>query len=191
MGEAAFDGAMYHVDQNHPMASDSNVGSVNEPWQTIQHAADVMQPGDTTYVAAGTYEERVQAKHSGEMGKLITFKAEEGVIVRGFRIEDQAYIRIIGFEITHQNSNAQHEGIWLVRAHGCEILDNYIHHVYTLGIWMHHSGPSNDVLIRGNRMEFIGSVEGHETGEIAILIRGNNNTVEYNDISHVGDSLNG
>jgi hypothetical protein len=188
--QAVADGAIYYVDQGHPGASDSNSGSEDNPWLTIQHAADVMQAGDTTYVVAGTYEERVQAKHSGELDKPITFKAEEGVIVRGFRIEDQIYIRIIGFEITHQNSNAQHEGIWLVRAHGCEILDNYIHHVYTLGIWMHHSGPSNNVLIRGNRMEFIGSVEGHETGEIAILGRGNHNIVEYNDISHVGDFLN-
>jgi hypothetical protein len=188
--QAAAAGPIYYVDQNHPDASDSNSGSEDDPWLSIQHAADVMQAGDTVYVAAGTYEERVQANHSGEMGNPITFKAEEGVIVRGFRIEDQTYIRIIGFEITHQNSNAQHEGIRLVRAHGCEILDNYIHHVYTLGIWMYHSGQSNNVLIRGNRMEFIGAVDGHESGEIAILSRGDNNTIEYNDISHVGDFLN-
>ncbi len=190
LGEAAAEGAMYYVDQRHPRASDSNVGSEDAPWLTIQHAADVMRAGDTAYVAAGVYEERVQAKNSGELGKPITFKAEENVIVRGFRIEDQTYIRIIGFEITHLNSSAQHEGIWLVRAHGCEILDNHIHHTYTLGIWMHHSGPSNNVLIRGNRMEFIGAVEGHESGEIAILSRGNNNTIEYNDISHIGDFTN-
>jgi hypothetical protein len=188
--EAAMDGAFYYVDQSHPMASDSNAGSEDAPWLTIQHAADVMQTGDTTYVRAGTYEERVQARNSGESGNPITFKAEEGVIVRGFQIQDQSYVRIIGFEITHLNSNVQHEGIRLVGGHGCEILDNYIHHVYTLGIWMHHSGPSNNVVIRGNRMEFIGAVEGHEAGEIAIKVWGNDNTVEYNDISHVGDFLN-
>jgi hypothetical protein len=190
LGEAAADGEMYYVDQSHPMASDSNAGSEDAPWLTIQHAADVMRAGDTTYVRAGIYEERVQAKNSGELGNPVTFKAEENVIVRGFQIENQTYIRIIGFEITHLNSNAQHEGIRLVGGHGCEILDNYIHHVYTLGIWMHHSGPSNNVVIRGNRMEFIGAVEGYEAGEIAIKVWGNENTVEYNDISHVGDFLN-
>jgi hypothetical protein len=189
-GEAATNGALFYVDQNHPRASDSNEGSENAPWLTIQHAADVMRAGDTTFVAAGIYEERVQAKHSGELGRLITFKAEEGVIVRGFQIENQTHIRIIGFEITHLNSNAQHEGVRLVGGHGCEILDNYIHHVYTLGVWMHHSGTSNNVVIRGNRMEFIGAVEGYEAGEIAIKVWGNENTVEYNDISHVGDFIN-
>jgi hypothetical protein len=190
MGEAAFDGAIYYVDQNHPMASDSNVGSENEPWQTIQHAADVMQAGDTVNVAAGIYEEQVQAMNSGQLGNPITYKVEDEAIVRGFRIEDESYIRIIGFEITHQGSDFQNEGIRLVRANGIEILDNYIHHVYTLGIWMYHSGFSHDAVIRGNRMEFIGAVEGHEAGEIAIKIWGNNNLVEYNDISHVGDFLN-
>jgi hypothetical protein len=189
-GEAATNGALFYVDQNHPRASDSNEGSENAPWLTIQHAADVMQAGDTTFVAAGIYEERVQAKDSGELGNPITFKAEENVIVRGFQIVDQSHIRIIGFEITHLNSDAQHEGIRLVGGHGCEILDNYIHHVYSLGIWMHHSGVSNNVLIRGNRMEFIGAVEGYEAGEIAIKVWGDGNTVEYNDISHVGDFLN-
>jgi hypothetical protein len=190
LGEAAFGSAIYYVDQNHPMASDSNIGSEDSPWLTIQHAADVMRAGDTTYVKAGIYEERVQAKNSGESGNPVTFKAEENVLVRGFQVENQTYIRIIGFEITHLNSNAQHEGIRLVGGHGCEILDNHIHHVYSLGIWMYHSGPSNNVVIRGNRMEFIGAVEGYEAGEIAIKVWGNENTVEYNDISHVGDFLN-
>ena len=189
-GEAAPENTEYYVAQNHPLASDSNVGSQDAPWLTVQHAADVLRPGDTVFVAAGTYEEWIQMNVSGEPGNPITFKAEEGVIVRGFRIHDQSYIRIIGFEITHQGSNVQHEGIHMIRAHGCEILDNYIHHTYTLGIRMHTSGGSNNVVIRGNRMDFIGSVEGHESGEIAILVWGNNNLVEYNDISHVGDFLN-
>jgi hypothetical protein len=189
-GEAAPIDAEYYVAQHHPEASDSNEGTYDAPWLTIQHAADVLQPGDTIFVESGTYEERVQMNVSGELGNPITFKAEENTIVRGFRIHDQSYIRIIGFEITHQGSNVQHEGIHMIRAHGVEILDNYIHHVYTLGIWMHTSGGSNNVVIRGNRMEFIGSVEGHESGEIAILVWGDNNLVEYNDISHVGDFLN-
>jgi hypothetical protein len=188
--EAAPDGEFYYVAQNHPGASDSNVGTRDAPWLTIQHAADVMQAGDTVFVAAGSYEERVRISNSGELDSPITFKAEDQVIVRGFNIQDQAYIRIIGFEVTHQGSDAQYAGIYMIRANGIEILDNYFHHTYTLGVWMHHAGESHDAVIRGNRMEFIGSVEGHEAGEIAILIRGDNNTVEYNDISHVGDFLN-
>jgi len=189
-GEAAQEGTEYYVAQNYLGASDSNSGSRDAPWLTIQHAADALQPGDTVFIAAGIYEERVQMNVSGGAGNPITFKAEENTIVRGFRVEDQSNLRIIGFEITHQGSNAQYEGIRLVRADGIEILDNYIHHTYDLGIWTYHAGASNDNVIRGNRMEFIGSVEGHEEGEIAIKIMGDNNLVEYNDISHVGDFLN-
>jgi hypothetical protein len=189
-GEAAPEGTEYYVAQNHPGASDSNSGSQDAPWLTIQHAADVLRAGETVFVAAGTYEERVRVNVSGELENPITFKAQEGAVVRGFRIEDQSYLRIIGFEITHQGSNAQYEGIRLVRANGIEILDNYIHHTYTLGIWTYHAGASHNNVIRGNRMAFIGSVEGHEEGEIAIKIMGDNNLVEYNDISHVGDFLN-
>jgi hypothetical protein len=190
LGEAVADGVTYYVAKNHPEASDSNPGNEKASWVTIQHAAEMLHPGDAVFVAAGTYVEQVQMNVSGEAGNPITFKAEENSIVRGFRIHDQSYIRIIGFEITHQDSSAQHEGIHMIKTHGTGILDNYIHNVYTLGIWMYHAGESHDAVIRENRMESIGSVEGHESGEIVILVWGDNNLVEYNDISHVGDFLN-
>ena len=38
--------------------SDTNSGTYSEPWRTPQHAVDMMAPGDTTYVLAGTYASR-------------------------------------------------------------------------------------------------------------------------------------
>ena len=61
VGEAAPDGTEYFVAQNHPGASDSNPGNEDAPWLTIQHAADVAQPGDRILVKAGHYDERVVA----------------------------------------------------------------------------------------------------------------------------------
>ncbi|HDQ73770.1 MAG TPA: hypothetical protein ENN19_16990, partial [Chloroflexi bacterium] len=64
---------LYYVDQNHPQASDDNPGTESAPWLTIQHAADVAQPGDTIIVHPGSYE-RVAIRRGGTPGAFITFK---------------------------------------------------------------------------------------------------------------------
>ena len=64
---------LYYVDQNAPNAGDSNPGTLAEPWLTIQHAADVAQPGDTILVYPGDYG-RVTIRHGGTLGNFITFK---------------------------------------------------------------------------------------------------------------------
>ncbi len=60
--------AMYVVDQAAPGAADTNPGTEDKPFKTVQHAADVAQPGDTIYVMAGKYDERRQGqdqRHGG------------------------------------------------------------------------------------------------------------------------------
>lgn len=64
---------VYHVDQNHPQASDGNPGTEALPWLTIQHAADVAQPGDTVLVHPGSYG-RIALSLGGTPGNYITFK---------------------------------------------------------------------------------------------------------------------
>lgn len=66
-------GALFYVNAKHPQASDSNPGSQARPWLTIQHAADVAQPGDTILVEPGEYG-RTVIKHGGAVGQYITFK---------------------------------------------------------------------------------------------------------------------
>ncbi len=181
--------AEYFVDRNHASANDSNPGTQVLPWRTIQRAANVMQHGDTCYVNPGTYEERVQPQNSGQQGNPITYKAVGTVVMRGFYLSARTYIRIIGFEITHTSFN-QYPGIELRSAHGCEILDNYIHHTYSIGIWLYKTAPCNNVLIRGNRIAYPGAVPGRQLGEIAIHAAGSFNIIEYNDISHTADFTN-
>jgi hypothetical protein len=65
---------LHYVNQNHPQANDGNPGTETQPWRTIQHAADVAQPGDTIIVYPGSYE-RVAIQHGGTPGSFVTFKA--------------------------------------------------------------------------------------------------------------------
>jgi hypothetical protein len=58
--------------------SDSNPGSLRQPFQTIQQAANVSQPGDTVLIRGGTYRETVVPPHSGSDGAPITFEAYRG-----------------------------------------------------------------------------------------------------------------
>jgi len=57
LGDAApAPGAEYYVATT---GSDANAGTLAEPFATIQHAADVMEPGDTCYIRGGVYRETV------------------------------------------------------------------------------------------------------------------------------------
>jgi hypothetical protein len=66
-------GSFHYVNQKHPQASDSNPGTEAQPWLTIQHAADVAQPGDTIIVYPGSYG-RVAIHKGGTAGNYITYK---------------------------------------------------------------------------------------------------------------------
>lgn len=59
--------------------NDSNPGTLALPWRTIQHAANVVQPGDTVYVRAGVYHEAVTIARSGSASAgYITFSSYPG-----------------------------------------------------------------------------------------------------------------
>ncbi|HCI44808.1 MAG TPA: hypothetical protein DE315_04680, partial [Candidatus Omnitrophica bacterium] len=68
-------GTVYYVS---PAGSDANSGTETLPWKTIQKAADSAKPGDTVYVKAGTYYEKVKINQSGLAGQPIIFEGERG-----------------------------------------------------------------------------------------------------------------
>jgi Right handed beta helix region len=69
------DGNVYYVS---PAGSDDSFGSSDQPWRTIQRAANSLAPGDTVIVRAGTYRERVEINVNGSPGQPITFQGERG-----------------------------------------------------------------------------------------------------------------
>lgn len=71
-------GATYYVATT---GSDSANGSASAPFQTINHCAQIAQPGDTCLIESGTYRETVKPARSGAAGLPITFAAAPGADV--------------------------------------------------------------------------------------------------------------
>lgn len=68
-----------------PLGRDANPGTLAAPLATIQHAADLAQPGDTVLIRGGTYRETVTPPRSGLPGAPITFMPynNEAVTISG------------------------------------------------------------------------------------------------------------
>lgn len=130
--------------------SDSNNGSFNAPWRTIQHAANTAVAGNTVYVFGGVYNEVVTFPSSGSAAAgYITFESYPGqtAIVDGsglaipngqyglFTIINQSYLVISGFEIRNYLTNSTANtpiGIYITGAGGfIQILGNRIHDITT------------------------------------------------------------
>jgi hypothetical protein len=60
---------------------DTNPGSAAAPFQHVQKAALLAEPGDTVYVRGGTYAETVTPARSGLPGKPITFRPYKNEVV--------------------------------------------------------------------------------------------------------------
>jgi len=71
--------ATYVVDQAVPGAADTNPGTGEMPFKTVQHAADVAQPGDVITVHQGVYRERINPPRGGKSDrKRIIYQAAPG-----------------------------------------------------------------------------------------------------------------
>ena len=69
----------YYVDQSRTNASDTNPGTSERPFATINRAAQVLQPGERVVVAAGIYRERVRPARGGSgPDRMISYEAAPG-----------------------------------------------------------------------------------------------------------------
>src|SRR3954469_16097331 len=59
---------------------DTATGTIDAPWRTLQHAADVVRAGDVVTVRAGHYK-GFDLRTSGTEKKPILFRAEVGVVI--------------------------------------------------------------------------------------------------------------
>ncbi len=153
-------GADYYVA---PTGSDSDPGTEDQPWSTIQKAADTLVAGKTVYVRAGTYEERVILLNSGAPDDYITYSAYPGetVTIDGanlvipewgglFDLTDREYIRVSRLRIMNAGPNPHNPGIQMDGASHILIENNYVYHTSDSGILVWNS---NDVIVEGNEVE--------------------------------------
>jgi len=90
-------GNTYYIAKN---GNDYNPGTQTQPWLTIQKAANTMVAGDTVYVRAGTYNEKVATKNSGTSNndiKFVVYPLETVIISGGGFYVDKNFITIDGF----------------------------------------------------------------------------------------------
>jgi hypothetical protein len=149
--------ATYFVDVGNPSAADTNAGGEADPWQTIQHAADSVAPGDEVQVKAGSYAERVVVAKGGTAGAKIVFR---GVPARsakmfGFNVDGAPYVRIEGFDITNSSQFDgwdETQGVF-IQADYVEVVDNYFHDMADAGVvgYWHEPFP-NYATVSRNRM---------------------------------------
>ncbi|SNQ60093.1 right-handed parallel beta-helix repeat-containing protein [Candidatus Methanoperedens nitratireducens] len=103
--------SIYYVAKN---GNDNNPGTEQLPWLTITKAANTLVAGQTVYVKAGTYNEKITIKNSGSPDDYITFAAYPGdnVIIDGSGINvpdwdglvrtfGASYVKISGFRVAH------------------------------------------------------------------------------------------
>lgn len=92
-------GATYYIAQG---GNDVSPGTLSRPWKTIAKANQVLQPGDTVYIRAGTYEEQIRPARSGAGGDYITYASysNDKVVIAnvafGADLRNRSYIVIDG-----------------------------------------------------------------------------------------------
>ena len=175
--------ATYVVDQAALGASDANAGTEAQPFVTVQHAADVARPGDTIYVMAGRYNERVKVRSGGAEGALVSFVAmpRHAASIGGFDLE-AGYVRMQGFEVTADEPAVAFH----LRASHCEVIDNYIYNMM-IGV----AGVNGELSADGNTRDF--SAASHNRvafnkvyhSEYGFVLGGNDWLVEDNEVERL------
>jgi len=140
--------SIYYVDPLNG-GSNNNTGLLGSPWSTIQKAASSAKAGDTVYVAAGTYSEKVTFNHSGTENALISFigvgsvqveePANTSVWSGTFNLNSKSYIRIQNFSI----QNAYWFGIYVNACNHIYLENNSTYNTGSSGISVWNSSYVN------------------------------------------------
>lgn len=125
--------------------SDSNPGTIDEPWRTVQHALDVLSPGQRALVREGTYSESLLMERDGTPLAPITIANYPGeeVVLRpaGGQTDNYvlvlysvSYARLSGFVIEGANGPSSASVYLQADTHHVELSGNDIRNNLTQGI---------------------------------------------------------
>ena len=173
-----------------PGGKDSNPGTVLYPWRTIQKAANTLVAGDTVYIRAGTYPERVVPQNSGSAGSVITYAAYPGetVTIDGsgvtlpddleglFHVQGKSHIVVSGLRVINAGPHVNNAGILVLNASHITVENNVTYNTSSsgIGIWV-----SNNVIVDGNRVEEAG---GGGYQECITVAESDTFEVRYNEV---------
>lgn len=163
-----------------PSGNDTNAGTVDAPFKTIQKAVNESSVGDTVLVASGLYKETVTI---GPKASGVTFKGSgatqpivDGENKRpvGISLTNGVHnVTIDNFEVRNIASDPTVPGLDKLRAvgissynsHDSTIINNHIHDVHThdnlhsFGIVLGNNGTPglvHDITVKNNRIHDIG-----------------------------------
>lgn len=123
-----------------PGGNNSDDGTIDHPWQTVQFGIDHMFAGDTLFIMDGVYNEKLSWHQGGAPGFYMTVMAfGSGAIIDGtgagssnalIGISNQSHIRIEGLELRNNIQNDA-QGIAINgNSQGIELKSNRIHDIY-------------------------------------------------------------
>ena len=144
-----------------PTGSDHNVGTTrSQPFQTIQRAANVVNPGDTVLIMAGTYttndrmDDVVRITRSGESNGWITVRNYPGARPtifnqhswQGVNIYGASYVIIEGLEVMGNNTILARTNVRSLTPHDPETNGNCIMAQRGNGALPHHLVFRNNII---------------------------------------------
>ncbi len=177
---ASFVGAQTQYYVAPPPAGDNgNVGSFDNPWETITYGIGQLAPGDVLFLKAGTYEEKIDINVSGTPSAKITIRnyQDDEVILDALNstndlpiiYTNQAYLRIEGLHLKNNQVNNAF-GIFIEgTAHHIEIVNNKISNINF------STDPNAEV--------------NSNTNAVPLGIQGNDTNVAIHDISIIGNEV--
>lgn len=173
-------GKVYYVASD---GDDSNPGTLDSPWRTIQKAADTLVAGETALVRKGVYEEFVTIRSSGSESRgYMIFQAYPGErpVIDGSNLDIESgesalvqilsanYIVFDGFEVRNlfSSSSSQYPAGIRVQDGGSNIhiLNNDVHHIenrsedgnaHGIHIYGNAIRPLKQVRVSGNRVHHL------------------------------------
>ena len=179
-----------------PGGSDEAAGTLDEPWATMLHAAERLEPGDALVARGGRYTGQGGTgwHASGEDGAPILFAAYpgetpvfDGAGAGSFLIlEDVSFLHLMGLTIT--NYSPEETGVVVIIGDSTGITlerltmaGNRAEQVN--GVWTEHliypgQGPVRDLVVRDSLLDAEGLNGGaihvfHDPGPIDLLVEGN------------------
>src|SRR5215470_11276649 len=144
--------------------ADSNPGTQAQPWRSLQHAVDNINPGDTILVQSGTYA-GCRIGHSGLAGQVCTLKADSGanVLVNtpGAANRHNSNIEVELFDDTvrywvidgFESAGSPHYGIDVRGTQFITVQNCFVHGAASTGIFL---AFSDHPLIQNNETTFNG-----------------------------------